>query len=312
MKQINVVALKDVHSQTNRIGHNNRNIKSQSSIDVETKLLEIPSPLPLTFDIRPIHDYYFNEYTYHDVFGGIVLTTMSPEISARIVDHVFHIEDVKIEDHCKILNENVFDKYELAETSNPHAKKIVFLPGSNLMNAVDKEILDRMMFNDESVYLKLHPITSDDMIRQLGIKYGYHRILSPKESGMSYLKQADEIFTTSNSEVGIYAAALGKLFCDITSFECMAELTYWTIIRLFIPGKFEHNKLVINKVLSSKGSGWLMPWMNDTEERVKEYYDRSMKLRGYFKPLAPKVNRSRLKSMPVPVPVDKTKEIKKE
>jgi hypothetical protein len=103
---------------------------------------------------------------------------------------------------------------------------------------------------------------------------------------------------------------MGKLFCDITSFECMAELTYWTIIRLFIPGKLEHNKLVVNKVLSSKGSGWLMPWMNDNEDRIKEYYERSMKLRSYFKPLAPKVNRGRLKS--VPIPVDKTKEIKKE
>ena len=41
MKQINVVALKDVHSKQDRIGHNNRNIKSQSSIEVENKLLEI-------------------------------------------------------------------------------------------------------------------------------------------------------------------------------------------------------------------------------------------------------------------------------
>lgn len=311
MKQINVVTLKEVHSQTNRIGHNDRHIKSQSSIDIENKLLNIPSPLPLTFDIRPIHDYYFNEYTYHDVFGGLVLTTMSPEISARIIDHIFHIEKNNITDHCKILVDRMFDKYKLTDsTSNPQAKKIVFLPGSNLMNAIDKEILDRMMFNNDDVYLKLHPITGDDMVRQLGIKYGYHKLLSPKESGLAYLMQGEEIFTTSNSEMGIYAAALGKWFADITSFECMAELTYWTIIRLFTPGKIEHNKEVVNKVLSSKGSGWLMPWMDNIEERVKEYFERSMTIRGFFKPIAPKVNRNRLKS--VPIPVDQKKELKKE
>ncbi len=153
------------------------------------------------------------------------------------------------------------------------------------------------------------------MVRHLGIKYGYHRLLGPKESGIAYLQQAEEIFTTSNSEIGIYAAALGKWFADITSFECMAELTYWTLIRLFTPGKIDHNKEVVNKVLSSKGSGWLMPWMDDHKERIVQYYDRSMKLRSFFKPLAPKVNRGRLRSTPIITPEkpdQKKQEIKKE
>ncbi len=310
MKQINVVSLKEVHSQEKRIGDNKRAKKSQTSIDIEEILLSTPSPLPLTFDIRPIHEYYFNEYTYHDVFGGLVLTTMSPEVSARIIDHIFHVDKHDVTDHCSFLVQKIFDKYETKEVSNPNAKKIVFLPGSNLINAVDKELLERMMFNNENVFLKLHPITGDDMVRQLGIKYGYHRLLGPKESGINYLIQADEIYTTANSEMGIYAAALGKKFADITSFECMAELTYWTLIRLFIPGKIDHNKEVINKVLSSKGSGWLLPWNTDHEERIKEYYKRSMQIRDFFKPLAPKVNRNRLRS--VPIPVEQKKEFKKE
>lgn len=310
MKQINVVALKDVHSKENRIGDNTRSIKSQSSIAIETILLSTPSPLPLTFDIRPIHEYYFNEYTYHDVFGGIFIATMSPEISARVIDHIFNEEKVDdIKDHCKVLNDLIFDKYDTDDISNKNASRIVFLPGSNLMAAIDKDMLDRMMFNDEGLYLKLHPITGDDMVRQLGIKYGYHRLLSPKESGIKYLIQADEVYTSSNSEIGIYAAALGKKFADITSFECMSELTYWTITRLFIPGKFDHNKNVVNKVLSSKGSGWLMPWIGNHEARIDEYYKRTMALRNFFKPLAPKVNRARLRSYPIG---QEKKEVKKE
>lgn len=300
MKQINVVTLKNVHSNRDRIGDNKRSIQSEGSLKIEELLLNTPSPLPLTFDIRPIHDYYFNEFTYHDIFGGLVVNTMSPEISARILDQIFYDEEVKdITDHCKILTEIIFDKYQQEQVSMPEVKKIAFLPGSNLMNAVDKELLDRLMFNDDTVCIKLHPITSDDMVRQLGIKYGYHRLLSPHESGINYLIQASEVYATANSEIGIYAAALGKMSADITSFECMAELTYWTLIRLFVPGQIEHNKQVINKVLSSRGSGWLMPWMKDIEERIPEYYNRAMKLRAFFKPLAPKVNRNRLKSYPV-------------
>lgn len=305
MKQINVSYLKDVHSSEKRIGHNKRSEKSSQSIEIEKILLELPSPLPLTFDIRPIHDYYYTEYTYHDAFGGILLCTMSPEISARIIDRIFHADEVKIEDHCKKLTDRMFDKYQLTETANKQAKKIVFLPGSNLLNAVDKELLDRMLFNDDSLFLKLHPITGEEACRNLGIKYGYHRLLAPSESGIAYLHQAEEIYTTANSEMGIYAAALGKKFADITSFECMSGLTYWTVTRLFLPGKIEHNKQVVNKIFSSVGSGWLLPWVDNIEERIQEYYSRSMSLRAFFKPLAPKMNHQRLRSVPI-------KEIKKE
>jgi len=308
MQQINVSFLKDVHSSEKRIGHNIRSDRTKTSIDIEKTLLNTPTPLPLTFDIRPIHEYYFSEYTYHDVFGGILLCTMSPEISARVVDHVFQVEEIKdIQDHCSKLTDLIFDKYNLEETENKRAKKILFLPGSNLLNAIDKELVERMMFNDDELFLKLHPITGEEACRNLGIKYGYHRLLGPKESGIAYLKQSDEIYTTANSEIGIYAAALGKKFADVTSFECMACLTYWTITRLFIPGRIEHNKQVINKVLSSVGSGWLMPWMPNIEDRIKEYYKRSMGLRAFFKPIAPKVNYQRLRTVPI-----KKDDVKKE
>ena len=302
MKQIGVVTLEDVQSKRNRIGDNQRSDSASKSIEIEKILLSIPSPLPITFDIRPIHDYYFSEFSYHDIFGGLVICTMNPEITARIVDHVFHAEeDIVVENHCKKLEKILFDKYVLNTTlQRPEAKKIIFLPGSNLMNALDRELIDRIMFNNEDVYLKLHPITGQEMIRQLGIKYGYYRLLSTEESGIEYLKQAEEVFTTCNSEIGIYAAALGKKFMDITSFECMAELTYWSMYRLFVPGNLEHNKLVVNKILSSKGSGWILPWHTDIEDRINEYFNRAMMLRQFFKPLAPKVNRTRLKSVPIP------------
>lgn len=284
MKAPSAQTLRNVGNSEKRIGPENKRSKaSESSLFVEDVYLK-HAPLSCTFDVSPIQKPYFDEFTYHDVFGGIFGGTMNEEVNARILET--SIKDITPNyDYTKKFIESLNDKYQLnSNLSEPDCRKIIFFPGSNLLHVVNLDLVDRIVFEDDSVRIKPHPIMTQDGLRQLGIRYGYWRIIPPSESGIQYLKQADVVWGTMNSEIGIIAAALKKPYSDVTKMVYMQKLTYATIQKLFKNDDIEHNYDIITKVLTSKSSGLLMPWHEDLDERAKQFFNLAMQIRQVFKP----------------------------
>lgn len=266
-----------------RIGPNKRSKFSASSAELE-KLFKQKSPLPVTFDVAPIHDNYFTEFSYFDILGGVFLTTLSGEVTAILVEKAV-AEAEPDYSLVEILAQNISDKYELSSNIQPVDNlKVAFLPGSNLMSAVNRELLDRCMYEDESMLIKLHPITNEETIRQVARNYGYGRLLSHQESGVGYLKNCGTVYTASNSEFGIAASALKKPMVDITSVLLQPKLSYSPIYRLLKNNDPDHNYTVLAKLLNSKASGIIMPWFKDNELRINTFYSEAMKVREMFRP----------------------------
>ncbi len=287
MKAPSAAMLKEVGNSEKRIGPENKRSKaSESSVFVEEFFLK-HAPLPCTFDISPIQKPYFDEFSYHDVFGGIFGGSMNEEVNARIVETSAKncSPDFSFVDK---LTKNINDKYNLnSNLSERQAKKIIFFPGSNLLHVVNLDIVDRILFEDDSVRIKPHPIMTKDGLRQLGMRYGYWRLIPPSESGIEYLLNCDVALGTMNSEIGLMAAAIKKPYYDITKMVYTQKLTYATIHRLMKDNNIEHNYEIMARVLTSKSSGLMMPWHEDLDDRSKEFFKLAMEIRNVFKPSWP-------------------------
>ena len=49
-------------------------------------MLDAVSPLPTTYDVLPVQPFYFSEFGYSDIWGGMYIYPMSVELSARVMD----------------------------------------------------------------------------------------------------------------------------------------------------------------------------------------------------------------------------------
>lgn len=284
MKAPTAITLKKEANSEKRIGPENKRSKaSESSIQVEEIYLK-HAPLPCTFDVSPIQQPYFAEFSYHDVFGGIMGGSMNEEVNARIIE--YSIKDA-VPDYTEIenLKARLADKYVLSSTlSEPDAKKIIFFPGSNLLHIVNHEAIDKILYEDESVRIKPHPIMTPDGLRMLGKRYGFWRIIPPSESGIQYLMQCEQVWTTMNSELGMICAAHKIPWIDVSQLAYMPKLTYACTQRLFKNNDLEHNYDILARILTSKKSGYLMPWHSDLDERAAGFFNHAMEIRSFFKP----------------------------
>lgn len=286
MKSPFAISLKANGEDAGRIGPNKRSQFSKTSLALEEAICNNP-PLPVSFDISPIQDNYFTEFTYHDLIGGAFVATLSPEVTAIVVEQSVVGVDPDYTLLTK-LEDSIGDKYVLNNpTEDASGKQVMFLPGSNLINSFSREIVDRVMHNDPDAMIKPHPITQEGVIRQLGRNYGYGRMIDPNESGLHYLKECSVVYTASNSEFGIIATAIGKPIVDITAVTQQPRLSYSSIYRLFLDKDVDHNREVLAKLLTSKTSGLVFPWMEDYKERINTYYEEAMRVRSIFRPRYP-------------------------
>jgi len=283
MKPVAVISLENNGTDEKRIGPNTRSPKTETAIGIEQLFRKI-APLPISFDISPIQHEYFQEFTYYDIFGGLYCASMNEEVNARILQ--FSVENSKyLHEMVKPLHQMIDDKYILnSEMSMPQAKKIAFYPGSNLLHIVDHNKLDKILFEDEEILIKPHPVFTDEGLRIIARRYGYGRIIDPAESGISYLKNATQIYTTANSEIGIAAALMKKPMIDVSTMQYLPKLTYAPIYRLFRDNQVEHNYEVALRSFMATNSGLVAPFLEDKEERLHNFCNLAMDVRQVFKP----------------------------
>lgn len=284
MKPIHAITIEKNCNDFDRIGHNKRNPRGESAIKIE-KLILNTAPLPASFDVTPVQHHYFSEFVYFDTMGGLILETMSGEVSAMLMEDAL----IDMEPDFELLNTmavQIHDKYLLGqEPQSPDDAEIVFLPGSNLLHVVNREVLDRAMLTNSKLVIKPHPITRPETLRFLGMNYGYHRVIDPALSGVGLLKRAARVYTASNSEIGLMAAALRIPCVDISSMKYQPIMSYSPIYRLFKDNDTEGNARVLATLLANKQSGFLMPWFEDNEVRAKNYFEHAMRVRECYKPM---------------------------
>lgn len=243
------------------------------------------APLPTTYDVLAIQPYYFSEFGYTDLWSGLYLFPMGYEVAARVMEQA--VGDCIRNDLSGIRVPDWKDKYVLYPGAEKY-KRVIFLPGSNMLHVIDFNAVERLLHEDESIMVKPHPIMTLEGLRILGAKIGFNRIIDPRESGMDYLRNCEMAWGTANSEIGMRAALLGIAYRDITNTQFYPNMTYAPIHRLFSED-IERNKQVVLAALASKQSGFIMPWNTEEEaaERMEGFFGLAMKIREQYKPMYP-------------------------
>lgn len=276
MRPIGSELMSEFANEESRIGPNKRDPRMDSVASLERIIIE-NTPLEPTWDVRAIQPPFFSEFVYHDLLGGIALTTLSAEINARVAEEV-----AKETSNKEFPIGEVFDKYKLTENPFAGCKKVVFMTGSNSIHMVDQQKLLKLL-EDEEWVVKPHPVTNEDTLREMARVVGYHRMVDPNVSGMQMLEGAEEIATLANSELYLVARLTGKPVVDLTRHDRYWLATYSHITRLLTGS--DKDKQIITNILMSDHSGYLRPHYSDMRnlELVRNYSELAMSERERFR-----------------------------
>jgi len=254
--------------------------------------LRSSAPYPISYDVGSVQNTDFSEFTYTEFPGaGVWIDTQSREINCRIIDNASKIDGGELGDYLfEKFVENITDKYQLDNEKQPIYDHVIFLPGHNLMDLVDQEIIERLLQEEDDVVIKPHPLTEYEVLRQIAMKAGWHKVLWRDVSGMDLLKNCKTVYSTTASEMLIVGAVLGKSIYNISKFSAESSGVYQPFTRILtVTQKREGKEAAIQKfknILACEWTGLAFPFNDNTEERIKKYFDKALEMREMYRPLS--------------------------
>lgn len=247
-------------------------------------LAHAKAPLPMSFDVSRSQPPYYNEFSYTECLGMLLIQPQSSEMGARMAAYAMSAP-LPFDDFDAASMVASCDKYRL-EGEAPDCEAVVFPPGSNIFElCVSPELLDRAMGENPDLRIKLHPLTNPAFMERLGIHYGYHRLIDQNISGWACLNKASTVYTTTASEMGLYAFLSGKHVINVTSYGYEAQGSYNLIYRLLWNRSPEDVVATLTHLLNSPYTGVFHPSDPNIEAKLELYFGKAMELRETFKPL---------------------------
>ena len=232
-----------------------------------------PFEYDLWFNTNELHT--IRTWLWTDFLGkGIFVRVNSIKINNKVMKDIAS-SDIKIDEERieKIIN-NLGNKYSL-ETNTEFYDKVIFPPGSNLLQ---KQVMNWHKVGKlikEGYVIKPHPITAHLWIAKMRLDYGKDKILNKKEGGFELLMECKEMAMCPNSEMGLIALLLGKKVSTVAVPVKTREknhLTYEAIYQA-VAGQSQGSGVALRKILSSKRSGIIFNFDPDPEDRLQRYLD---------------------------------------
>lgn len=267
-----------------RIGNNIPSYDKEFFIEIENYIIKTCAKYDLTCkynvgpliggvpprdDISVIVNPLVNAISYHDVMGGILISTRNAELNCRNVDKILKCNaDTDISD--TVLSK-LNDKYVLKANDQVY-DKVIFIPGSNLFHTIDWEKIDEAMIDNPHAVIKLHPVITEQSAQMIKNKW-IGRVIDENMSGLQLLNSASTIWTSYNSEFGLIASLKELPFSCLSKWNDVFSMTYAPIYRNLKYKDLKYNRNVVSKVLSSKHSGYVFPWQEDWKERIETYFE---------------------------------------
>ena len=254
-------------------------------------VIRAAAPLPASYDVNRHQPPFFSEFTYTELLGaGLLVSPMSAEASARLVQIALDRPDEGFDAASAILAQRkergTLDKYKLDASAAPMAKAVAFLPGTNIFrDMVSFEALSRAMWDDGELVIKPHPFSDDGLVAHLCQTFGYSRVVDPRASGDACLIAAERVYACTTTEMGLYAALMGKPIFNVGNFWTEGRGAYSAFYRLLWGETTADAKAILTHVLNSPYSGFFHKDDPDLEGRAATYYGAAMDIRAMLKPL---------------------------
>jgi len=279
MFAINRTTIREHYSDENRIHDLKTDPEHLEFMNECEGFLEKNTFMPVTFDVGNCQDIYFSEYSYSDFSTGFWVRSLSGEFNSR---YLMDLDKTSKTDYQIPFKE----KYELtdAHADEKGDKTIVFLCGTNLFDSVSWELVDRVMYLDEKALIKPHPLTNDEGLKNLGNRYGWHRILGPKDSGYFWYNKSKNVYATANSELMVRSILDNKFIDSFTKIDRIHKASYFPFFTMKAAG---YTGCEIKSVILNENSGFVFPDQSDWKDRMMKYLEKSFKFREQFKPHTP-------------------------
>lgn len=269
-----------------------RSSRNKFAEECEPRIREL-SPYPISYDVSQVQPCNFSEYSYTELLSGFWIYSQSLDVNCRLIQDACNYES----ETPIALESFIDDKYSMSGdiSKYKHIKKIVFLPGHNMLDVASVEVIARLMHEDDNVYLKPHPITNDESLQLFATRFGWNKIIDKSVSGNRLLSNCDVVYTTSASELAMTATILGKEVINVSNFFNEGSGSYHAISRvIFLAHKHkgvEEAQRLLKNLYACPWSGVISKQSDNVTERIKNYYEMSLEYRDRYKSLAsPKGN----------------------
>ena len=274
--------IRSVWNYKNRIGDCIHTFEKSRYLDIENKIISVCSKyrieskfnvnfriggIPPATDKKPIVNPDLHAIAYHDVMGGILISSRNAEVTCRNIDRIVETESIDF-NQIDVLKQSLKDKYQLSSYNEELPNKVIFLPGSNLRNIVNEMKIKDAIKQYPNIKIKPHPIQTDIGYNKLKTVYK-DRLIDKDISGVQLLNNCEKIWFTYNSEIGLIATLKNINVENITNWNNAFSCIYSPLYRKFRDNDSTHNLDVVSKVISSKISGFVFPWQEDWEERIE-------------------------------------------
>jgi len=247
-----------------------------------------------SYDVSANQPNNFSEYTYTEFPGaGLYASTQSREINCRIIDFASKEDSGKAgEEALADFTAAFSDKYVMEEVEDQYKNldHIIFMPGHNLLDLADIDYVLRLINETDDVYLKPHPLTSNDAIHGIAGRVGWNKVIPKYVSGAKLLENCTNVYTTTASEFSITGAALGKHVHNISRYQAEGAGVYQPFSRIITIAQRQYGiqeaQRLLGNILACKWSGLFFEFQDDVEERMDAYYSKSLELRELYRPLS--------------------------
>lgn len=246
-------------------------------------------PTEYTHDCTAMENPYFKTMGYTNYSDCFLMYPLQYEMSYR---QVMKAVGVGVErDFCGYFEDKVLkgvaNKYKDRKPAEGHVKTLVVMPGNNkIVDTLSLEKVVWILDNYPKVGLKPHPLTDNEILRQLEQKIGKANVLPMDSDLYGYMINCDTVFSTHLSESAAYGVALGKSVYPCDKYNTRLQQSFSHING---PMFLEQNpRSWINRTFSDYRSGVLNPALEKNwEEKMKRYLDfihdeREMFLNAYM------------------------------
>jgi len=252
------------------------------------------APFPASYDVSSMQSTAFGEFTYTEFSaGGMYISTQSKEINARLIDFASKHDSGKLgEEMIQKFIQALSDKYVLKQTPEKYlgVEHVIFLPGHNLLDLADINLVQRLCQEEDDIWVKPHPLTEPNIVNQIAQKVGWNRIIPKDVSGQTIMNNCKTVYTTTASEFCITGAALGKRVYNISRFECEGAGVYQPFCRVITIAQkrqgIEEAKRILGNILACPWSGVVFEFQEDFENRIDMYFAKALELRELYRPLS--------------------------
>ena len=244
----------------------------------------------VVYDMNFSEQPFFSTLNYTSLGEMFYIHPLSPETSNFQMESCFIDREPIKTDYFEYFKEKYsyeyMNKYEnQKERSINEFDAIVVLPGQNkLFNTVCINKLRYIVHeHGHRVVFKFHPLTKEDAQKNfIRLLPNNACFVNGDESVYDYIKDADIVYTSHNSDSAFASVCLEKTISPIDSFQMKVHGTFAAINHFL----FSHmnRKEIINMILNNYRSGLFVPNLNDDwRERMSKYLEYIHEKRDMFK-----------------------------